>query len=49
MVSNALASLDAWLELAEQVLAEQENQHQRPAARNGDGSEALDPAGADRA
>jgi hypothetical protein len=49
MVSKTLASLDAWLALAEEVLAEQEEQHRRPAAGRGDGPEALEAAGADRA
>jgi hypothetical protein len=49
MVSKALASLDAWLELAEEVLAEQEKHDRRPATEPGQRPEALESAGADRA
>ena len=49
MVSKALASLDAWLELAEEVLAEQEEHRRRRVADPDETAETLEPAGADRA
>jgi hypothetical protein len=49
MVSKALASLDAWLKLAEEVLAEQEKPRRRPAAEPGQSPETLESAGADHA
>jgi hypothetical protein len=41
--------LDAWLELAEEVLAEQEEHRQRPPAERGDGPDVLEATGVDRA
>ena len=41
MVSKALASLDAWLELAEEVLAEQEVRRPQLTAEPGERSDHL--------
>ena len=46
MVSKALASLDAWLALAEEVLAEQEAYSELPARDYGGESVDPDPEGA---